>query len=75
MHLQVCGGEEKERNIRTCSLALPPQAGPGGAGWGVVWHGDVRRWAWVHDMLMNGPSKSDPKPRRPAACFYRLFLL
>jgi hypothetical protein len=38
------------------------------------------RWAgrgvaWVHDLHVNGPSKSEPKPGRSAASFYLLFLL
>jgi hypothetical protein len=34
MHLQACGGEEKERNTRAHS---PRLTGPGGSWHGVVW--------------------------------------
>jgi hypothetical protein len=64
MHLQVCGGEKKEKtHARTRS---PRQ--------GVAWRGVARRWARAHDVRMNSPLKSGSKPRRPATSFYRLFL-
>jgi hypothetical protein len=37
--------------------------------------GGVRQRAWVHDMFVNGPSKSRPNPCRPTTSFCRLFLL
>jgi hypothetical protein len=45
-----------------------------GVGHGVAC-GMARRWAQVHDVCMNSPPKSGPKPHRPAASFCRLFLL
>jgi hypothetical protein len=65
MHLQKCEEEKKERNTRARSLALSGQAG----------RGEARRWAWVHDMCMNCPPKSRPKPRRSMTYFCCLFLL
>jgi hypothetical protein len=32
--------------------------------------GVARQWAWAHDMRVNSPPKSSPKPRRPAASVY-----
>jgi hypothetical protein len=32
--------------------------------------GVARRWARAHDVRMNSPLKSGPKPRRPAASVY-----
>jgi hypothetical protein len=67
MHLQVCEGGEREKCTR--SLASPRQAG---RSWS--WRGEARRGEWIHDVHMNSPPKSNPKPRRStAAC--RLFLL
>jgi hypothetical protein len=68
MHLQVCGGEEKGKNTRVCSLASS-----GRTGRGVVWRGEARRGARAHDVRVNSPPKSDPKPRRPVTSFCRLF--
>jgi hypothetical protein len=59
MHLQMCGGEEKGRNTRARSLASQGQGG--------AWRSEVRRGAWVHDVHVNSPSKSSPKPHRPAS--------
>jgi hypothetical protein len=70
MHLQVCGGEEKERNTYARSLTSPDRAGRG-----VVWHGEARQWAWVHDVRVNTLQKSGPNPHRFAASFCHLFLL
>jgi hypothetical protein len=41
MHLQECGGEEKGRNTRACSLASPRR--PGRAGRGEAMGADTRR--------------------------------
>jgi hypothetical protein len=60
MYLQVCVGEEKERNTHARSLASLRRAG---------------RWARVHDVHVNSPPKSGPKPHSPAASFYHLVLL
>jgi hypothetical protein len=68
MHLQVCRGEERgETHTRARS---PHIASLGQAG-----RGEVRRWARAHDVHVNNPPKSGPKPRRSAASFYRLILL
>jgi hypothetical protein len=63
VHLQMCEGEEKGGN--TCALthlASPRLAGPGGA-----WRGVVAR---AHDVRVNSPPKSGPKPHR-LACLIR----
>jgi hypothetical protein len=70
MHLQVCGGEGKGGNTRACALAR--LASPGRD---MAWRGEARRWARAHDVRVNSPSKSGPKPHRPAASFCHLFLL
>jgi hypothetical protein len=70
MHLQVPEREEKEGNTRARSLALSDRARPG-----VVWHGEARQWAWVHDVRVNSLPKSDAKPRMPVTSFCHLFLL
>jgi hypothetical protein len=67
MHLQVCGGEEKGSNTCACSLVSPC--------WTGVWQGGVRRWVHAHDVRLNSPSKSGPKPRRSVTSFCRLVLL
>jgi hypothetical protein len=54
----------RKRNGETHARARSPRR----AGRGVA-----RRWA--HDVRVNSPSKSGPKPRKPATFFYRLFLL
>jgi hypothetical protein len=59
MHLQVCGGEKKGGNTRALARLV------------VAGHGEAR----AHDVHVNSPPKSGPKPRRPAASFCRLFLL
>jgi hypothetical protein len=38
-------------------------------------HGVARQWARAHDVRVNGPPKSSPKPRRPTASFYHLFFI
>jgi hypothetical protein len=67
MHLQVCDGEEKERethaHARSSHLTRPSGA----------WQGEVRRWARAHDVHVNSPSKSDAKPHRSTTSFYHLF--
>jgi hypothetical protein len=63
MHLQVCGGDEKGKNTR----ALARLAG--------AWRGEAMGWALAHDVRVNSPPKSGPKPSRLAASFCRLFLL
>jgi hypothetical protein len=50
-----------ERGKHTRSLASPGRAG----------RGEVRRWERAHDMRMNSPPKSSPKPRRSIAVFIR----
>jgi hypothetical protein len=50
----VCEVEEKESN--TCALALP----------GVAWRGGESR---VHDVCVNSPLKSGPKPHRSRSPF------
>jgi hypothetical protein len=55
--------------------ALAHLTGPGRAGHGVAWRGEARRWAQAHDVCVNSPPKSGPKPRRPTASFCYLFLL
>jgi hypothetical protein len=67
---KVCGGEEKERNTRACSLASPRLTEPGQA-----WRDEARRWARAHDMHVNSLLKSSPKPHRSATSFGRLILL
>jgi hypothetical protein len=52
MHLQVYGGEEKRENTRSRSLASPRRVGQGGVG----------RWARAHDVHVNSPPKSGPRP-------------
>jgi hypothetical protein len=52
------------------SLASPRWAGPG-----QVWHAEVRRSVRAHNVRVNSPQKSGPKPHRFAASFCRLFLL
>jgi hypothetical protein len=62
---------EERRNGET-HIRSPHRAG---AGRGVSWHDEVRRWVWAYDVHMNSPSKSGPKTRRSAASFCRLVLL
>jgi hypothetical protein len=59
---------ETEKHM--CSFASSHRAGQGRA-----WRGLARRWARAHDVHVNSPSKSSPKPRMPAASFCHLFLL
>ena len=71
-----CKYVERRRKGETHARARSPRhAGPGRAGPGVAWRGEARRWARAHDMRVNGPPKSGPEPRRPAASFCSLFLL
>jgi hypothetical protein len=56
--------EEKGKHTRARSSR---RAGP--------WRGEARRWARAHDVRVNSPLKSDPKPHRPTSSFYHLFLL
>jgi hypothetical protein len=73
MHLQVYRGEEKGANTRVRALARLAslgRVGPSGVGWGMA-----RRWAQAHDVCVNSPPKSGPKPHRPATSFCHLFLL
>jgi hypothetical protein len=58
-----CRGER--RNGKTHTHALAHRASPG--------HGVARRWVQTHDMRVNSPPKSGPKPRRPTNSFCRLF--
>jgi hypothetical protein len=58
--------DEGRKGGNTHTRARSPRLSrPGGAG----------RWARAHDVCVNSPSKSGPKPRRPAASFCHLFLL
>jgi hypothetical protein len=59
----------------TCTLASPRLAELSGVGRGMAWCGLARRWMWAHDVRMNSPAKSSPKPHRSATSFYCLFLL
>jgi hypothetical protein len=63
MHLQVCEGEEKKENTHVLTHLTAPG------------HGVARRWAWAHNVRVNSPLKSGPKPYRPTTSFYHLFLL
>jgi hypothetical protein len=77
MHLQVCGEEEKGENTR---VRLHHLASTGWDGRGVAWRGiarrgEARRWVRAHDVSVNSPQKSDPKPYRPTVSFCRLILL
>jgi hypothetical protein len=56
---------EESLLIRWVALTGPSEAG----------HGGARRWAWVHNVCVNSPLKSSPKPHRFATSFYHLFLL
>jgi hypothetical protein len=56
-----------ETHVHACS---PHLARPSGAWRGV---GEARRWVWVHDVHVNSPLKSSPKPHRSATSFCRLF--
>jgi hypothetical protein len=68
MHMQVCGEKEKGGNTHARSLASPHLAMPR-----LARRGEVRRWVQAHDVRVNSPLKSGPKPRRAAALFCRLF--
>jgi hypothetical protein len=59
------GEREEHMHARACS---PHLVGP-------AWCGEVRRWAWVHDVHMNSPPKFGTKPHRSAASFCHLFLV
>jgi hypothetical protein len=61
------GERGKHTRVLAC-LASPHRDGPGWARRGVV-----RRWARAHDVRVNSPPKSGPKPHRPAASFCHLF--
>ncbi len=37
--------------------------------------GEMRRWVQAHDVCMNSPPKSGPKPHRSTTSFCHLFLL
>jgi hypothetical protein len=69
MHLQVCGGEKKGENTHAHVLARLTGQGM------VGYRGGAMRWTRAHNVRVNSPLKSDPKPRRPTASFCLLFLL
>jgi hypothetical protein len=60
--------EERRKGETHARARLPRLASPGQA-----WRGEVRRWVQAHDVRVNSPLKSGPKPRRAAAFFCRLF--
>jgi hypothetical protein len=61
-------GERGKHTRAFARLASPGRAGAGcGDG---AW-----RWARAHDVRVNSPPKSGPKPHRPATFFCHLFLL